>query len=73
MNKEEFLEKLDFNNQLFPKFTLRVKDANNDVFEIYKVAERIKVYKLGFRNQMDRPKESVLKHIIFPVESYEPK
>jgi hypothetical protein len=38
MNKEELLEALEFKNELFPSFIMKIKDANNDVFEIYKFA-----------------------------------
>lgn len=70
MNKEEMFRELHFKNDLFPRFVMHIKDSNNDKYEIYKTSFGVKIYKLDWDGNRRKPlKETVLKNIVFPVET----
>ena len=70
MNKEELIELLNLNDELSPNYIMKVKDSNNDTYEIYKTSFGIKIYKLDWDRNRKKPlKETVLNHITFPVRT----
>ncbi len=70
MNKEELIELLNLNDELSPKYIMKIKDSNNSIYELYKIDDRVKIYELDWdQNRKNWRSETIFKNIIFPVRT----